>query len=143
MEALFILAFVALALHLIWERAHIGLYTGYEKMQGRLPVFVAASIGDVMYTFFAIFLVSLFKDSVLWFLTADVVDYLGLTILGFSVAVFVEYKAAALQRWEYRPRMPRFLGLGLTPLVQMTVLLPLSVYMTVNIIRFFGVIPFA
>lgn len=136
MEALFILASVAFALHLIWERAHIALYTGYEKMQGRLPVFVAASIGDVVYTFFAISLVSLFKGSILWFLDADAMDYVGIALVGFSIAVFVEYKAMALKRWEYTPRMPRFLGLGATPLIQMTVLLPLTVYLTVGITRF-------
>ncbi len=133
--ALLILAGVSFALHLMWERAHIVLYTGYEKMQGRLPVFIHATVGDVMYTFFAVGLIAFFKGSVLWFTIADPSDYLGLAVLGFCIAVFVEYKAVALHRWEYTSHMPRFLDLGMTPLIQMTVLLPLSVYLTVEIMR--------
>lgn len=135
MSALIILAAVALALHLAWESWHIRFYTAYEKMEGKLPVFVFATVGDVVYTFLAIILVSFFKPSVLWFLTPNVSDYIGLAILGFYIAVFVEYKAAALAKWKYASRMPRFFGLGLTPLIQMTVLLPLSVFITVALVE--------
>jgi len=135
MEALFILVLVSFALHLAWERTHIVLYTGYEKMKEWLPVFVAASLGDVMYTFFAISLISLFKGTIFWFLSANTMDYIGLALVGFFIAVFVEYKAMVSNRWEYTPRMPRFWGLGATPLIQMTVLLPLTVYITVKITR--------
>ena len=131
------LAAISLCLHLIWEAWHIRFYTAYEKMEGRLPVFVFASLGDVLYTFFAIIGVSFFKDSIDWFLSANAADYLGLALIGFSIAVFVEYKAAALGRWKYTSQMPRLGGLGLTPLIQMTVLLPLSVFLTVALVRGF------
>lgn len=124
------LALVSFALHVTWERLHIGLYTGYEKMEGRLPVFVFATAGDVAYAFLAVLVAALFKGSLLWFLQASALDYVGLALLGFFMAVFVEYKAMALRRWEYTDRMPRIFGLGLTPLIQMTVLLPLSVFIT-------------
>ena len=104
-------------------------------MEGRLPVVVYATLGDILYTFIAIGLVALFKGSFIWFLAAQAPDYLGLAIVGFFIALFVEYKAMALKRWEYTGKMPRFLGLGLTPLLQMTVLLPLSVSIAVEIAR--------
>ncbi|OGG72788.1 hypothetical protein A3A38_03575 [Candidatus Kaiserbacteria bacterium RIFCSPLOWO2_01_FULL_53_17] len=132
---LIILALVSFLLHLVWEALHIRFYTGYEKMKERLPVFVQASLGDVLYTFLAIVLIAFFEGSLTWFLAADASDFLGLALLGFYIAVFVEYKAAALKRWEYTGAMPRFLGLGLSPLLQMTVLLPLSVYITVALIN--------
>lgn len=130
-----ILFLVSFLLHLVWERVHIRLYTGYEAMQGRLPVFVFATLGDVLYTFIAIALVSLFKGPFSWFLAAGPSDYVGLALLGFFIAVFVEYKAMALGRWKYLPAMPRLFGLGLSPLLQMTVLLPLSVYSTVALLQ--------
>lgn len=133
MEPIALIAAVAFLLNLAWERAHIVLYTNYEKMQGRLPVFVWATFGDVMYIFCALALVSLFKGTLLWFLAADAADYIGLALLGFSIAAFVEYKAMALGRWNYTPRMPRVFGLGASPLIQMTVLLPLSVFITMAI----------
>lgn len=131
--ALAIISFVSFILHLTWERSHIHLYTGYDALKGRLPVFVWASLGDVMYTFFAIILAGIFKGSLYWFLFPRLADFLGLAIMGFLIAIFVEYKAMALKRWEYTGKMPRLFGLGATPLIQMTVLLPLSVYMTVQI----------
>ena len=135
MEALIVLALVSFVLHLVWERSHIHLYAGYDALKGRLPVFVWASMGDVMYTFFAISLVGIFKGDILWFLYAGSFDYVGLAITGLFLAISVEYKAAALKRWEYTSKMPRLFSLGLTPLIQMTVLLPLSVYITVAISR--------
>ena len=134
MEALLLLALVSFILHLVWECSHIHLYTGYDALTGRLPVFVWASIGDVMYTFLAVVLISFFKGSVLWFLSAATPDYLGLALLGFYIATFVEYKAVALGRWEYAENMPRLFGVGATPLLQMTVLLPLTVYITTAIL---------
>lgn len=130
-----VLALVSFALHLIWERMHIGLYTAYDSMKGRLPVFIYATLGDVMYTFLAITLVSLFKGSIVWFTNATPQEYLGLALLGFFIAAFVEYKAFAQRRWEYTDRMPRLFGLGTTPLIQMTILLPLSVYLAVALER--------
>lgn len=134
MTAFLVLAAITFILHLVWERSHIVLYTGYEKMEGRLPVYLWASLGDVMYTFVALGIASFFTTESLWFLNATPTNYMGLALLGFFIAVFVEYKAMALGRWHYTARMPRFLGLGLSPLLQMTVLLPLSVYITAAIL---------
>jgi hypothetical protein len=131
MTPLILVAAVAFVLHLSWETWHVRFYTDYEKMKGRLPVTVFATFADVAYTFLAIVLVSFFKESVLWFLSADISDYIGLALLGFYIAVFVEYKASALEKWKYASTMPLAFGLGVTPLVQMTVLLPLSVYISV------------
>lgn len=124
---------VAALLNLSWERVHIVLYRNYERMKGRMPVFVFATLGDVLYTFFALALIALFKRDAVWFLNPTILDYAGLAILGFCIAIFVEYKAMALKRWEYTENMPCVFGIGLSPLVQMTVLLPLSVFINVYI----------
>lgn len=134
---LLVVAGVAFVLHLAWEAWHIRFYTGYEKMEGKLPVYVFATLGDVMYTLLAIILVSFFKNSITWFLFANLSDYLGLALLGLYIAIFVEYKAAALERWKYTSTMPRLFGLGLSPLIQMTVLLPFTVFITVVLIEAF------
>lgn len=128
----FILALVAGLLHLVWENFHIGLYTGYEKMKGKLPVPVLATLGDIMYTFLAVFLVGIFKGNGSWFLDAHFLDYAGLVCLGVLIALFVEYKALALDRWKYRDSMPiiPILRVGVTPIVQMALILPLSIYLT-------------
>mgnify|MGYP003395496780 CR=1 FL=1 len=127
-----ILALVTCVLHIMWERSHISLYTAYEKMEGVLPVYVFATLGDIGYTLGAIALIGLIKGDMMWLASARPSDFLMLALLGFGIALFVEYKALALDRWAYTSEMPilPYFQVGFTPILQMTVLLPLSVYIT-------------
>ena len=128
----------AFVLHLAWEMLHLPLYSDYEELRTLLPLPLWAALGDVLYTLLAIGLVSLFKKSGLrWIAQARVSDFIGLAVLGFLIAIGVEYKALALDRWEYSAAMPivPLLRVGLSPIVQMTVLLPLSVYFASALLR--------
>lgn len=124
-----LLCIVAAALHLVWENSHVVLYTGYDGISGGLPVTVWATIGDVLYTLAAFALASLFKQGIEWVRELRVHDLIGLASLGFFFALYVEYKALALGRWAYLPEMPMLPGfeVGLSPVLQMVVLLPLTV----------------
>jgi hypothetical protein len=126
------LTLVSCVLHAAWERSHIVLYTAYEKMEGALPVYVFATLGDVAYTLLAYAVFALLKRDALWVRNAELSDFLLLAAAGFGVALFVEYKAFVLERWSYTPAMPiiPLLRVGLSPMVQMMLLLPLSVYLT-------------
>lgn len=129
---LLVFSIIGFVLHLLWERSHIGLYTAYEKMEGVLPVYLFATIGDVVYMLGAILLVGLIKGDYLWLLSARTSDFLVLIFMGFAIALFVEYKALALERWAYDPSMPMmpWFHVGLTPILQMSVLLPLTAWCT-------------
>lgn len=129
------LAVISFLLHLIWERLHIVLYTGYEALEGILPVYVFATFGDVLYSLFAVLAIAAIRRNLLWMNGAFLIDYAILTSLGLAIAIFVETKAQWLGRWEYTEAMPTIHGLGLSPLLQMTVLLPLSVYLSVVVAR--------
>jgi amino acid transporter len=120
---------VAAALHFVWENSHVGLYAEYEGISGDLPVTLWATFGDVLYTLVALALASLFKKGIEWLRDASWHDYIGLACLGFFIALYVEYKALALRRWAYLPDMPIFepFGVGLSPVLQMALLLPLTV----------------
>src|SRR3989344_892529 len=63
------------------------------------------------------------------------VDYALISLLGLCVAVLVEYKAMLMGLWEYAPAMPTLFGLGISPLLQMAVLLPLSAYISRGILK--------
>jgi hypothetical protein len=117
----FLLAIISFALHAVWEYAHLPLYTGYEGLFGPYPVWVVATLGDVLYTLGAVLVLRLVKLDK---------NYAALTLAGFCIAVFVEYKAMLLHRWAYAAAMPTVFGLGLSPLMQMTLLLPLAVWIT-------------
>jgi hypothetical protein len=127
-----ILIAVSFALHLGWEYMHYGLYSGYEEWNGTAAVYWLASVGDVLYTLGAFALVSAIKKTYEWMNTATLSDYLMLVTLGFLIALFVEYKGLALDRWQYLPEMPLIpiLGVGLSPVLQMTILLPITFFIT-------------
>lgn len=124
-----LICIVAGILHLVWENSHVGLYTDYEGISGDMPVTVWATVGDILYTLVALALASLFKKGIEWVRDASWHDYVGLACLGFFIALYVEYKALALGRWAYLPDMPIFepFGVGLSPVFQMVLLLPLTV----------------
>lgn len=122
-------------LHFMWERVHIALYTGYESLEGIVPVYLYATLGDVGYTLLAVLVIALLKRDVGWMKTVRGVDYAALAGIGLAIAIFVEKKAQVLGRWEYTETMPLIYGFGLSPLVQMTVLLPLSVFISVVVVR--------
>lgn len=124
------LAVIASLLHFVWEYLHLPLYTGYETLGQGTCLIIWASAGDVLYTVFVVLFVAACKRNLLWFKTAKTPEYILLGVLGLVTAVFVEYKAHTLHRWAYAALMPTLWGFGLSPLVQMTLLLPLSVYLT-------------
>ncbi len=91
-----------------------------------------ATVGDVLYTLGAFALVSAIKKSYDWISSATLADYLMLVTLGCLIAVFVEYKGLALDRWEYRPDMTLIpvLNVGFSPILQMAILLPITFIVT-------------
>jgi hypothetical protein len=133
----FAITAVSFFLHLTWERLHIVLYKGYEALEGVLPVYLHAALGDVMYTLLAIGFMTLLCGTRIFHAPLSR-DYALLAFLGLCIAIFVEVKADMFGRWEYTDAMPLIYGLGLSPLLQMTVLLPLSVYIVVRLEKWFN-----
>ena len=138
LRTLTLIALASFLLHLAWESLHVQLYTGYEHWTRGVPVVLLATIGDVLYTLGAFALVSGFKGSFDWLRDATRQDYMMLVTLGFLMALFVEYKGLALQRWHYVPDMPLIpiLNVGLSPIVQMALLLPLTFFIVSRVERF-------
>ena len=126
---------VAFALHYAWESVHLSLYTNYGNVGGILPIQLYAALGDVLYTLLVVGGIALYKRDAGWMRRARGVDYWLLSLLGLCVAVLVEYKAMLLHLWEYAPAMPTLFGLGISPLLQMAVLLPLSAYISRCILK--------
>lgn len=134
-----LLVIIATIVHMTWEYMHFGLYAGYEHWTGGMPVYVLATAGDVLYTLGAFALVAAIKKSYMWVSEATLSDYFTLVTIGFFIALFVEYKGIALHKWQYLPEMPLipFFNVGLSPIVQMAVLLPLTVFLAHRVLRVF------
>jgi len=125
-----VLAGIAFVLHYVWENAHIGLYAGYEGTGGALPITLYATLGDVAYTLLAYALFAFYRRDWSWIRSLTRKDLALLALTGFTIATFVEWKAFLFGRWTYTPDMPLILGFGVSPLLQMSILLPLSIAVT-------------
>lgn len=101
---------VALGLNLVWEFLHVRLYT--TKVSNVYLVW--QSIKDALWVTIA-------------FLLAPNVYLLALGLLVF--AYVVELHAVYTKRWEYGPQMPRVLGVGLSPLLELPVTGALTLFL--------------
>ncbi|TSC86100.1 MAG: hypothetical protein G01um10148_606 [Parcubacteria group bacterium Gr01-1014_8] len=132
-----LIVLVSFTLHLAWESWHVHLYTGYESWTLGMPVVLMATIGDVLYTLGAFALVSGIRRSLDWIHEMRMSDYLALVALGFLIALFVEYKGLALDRWQYLPEMPiiPILGVAVSPILQMSLLLPATLFIVSRFVK--------
>ena len=123
------LAAIAFFLHIIWERAHVRLYSAYEHKGDRLPITVWAALGDAVYSVTAVLFIGLLKNNFDWMPSIQMVDIVALAIIGLFIALYIEYRALTLHRWAYAVGMPVIpvLKVGLSPVLEMAILLPASV----------------
>lgn len=130
MKTRYILTLIVAAflLHLLWENAQAPLFAGYQSFLRHFPICFVGTIGDVVITLFVL--------AFIWLLKKDgpqtIADFLALAIIGFIVAVAIEQHALLVIKWNYASAMPviPWINVGLMPIIQMTILLPLSFYLT-------------
>ncbi len=126
-----------LVLHGLWEHTHIVLYTNYAALEGILPVWMFATLGDLLYTFVIIGVISVLKRSITWVYNSTRSEYALAIFFGFLIALVIEYKGLYLGRWEYGLSMPiiPLLHVGLSPILQMMLITPLSLFITKKVIQ--------
>lgn len=128
-----VLLIISFSLHLIWENLHVPLYTIYENFSQSFWLCFQSTIGDVWITFlFAIFWLLVKKD-----FPNSKEDYFFLALFGLFIAIMIEQRALLEHKWAYTSMMPiiPFFPSGLSPILQMTALLPLSFYLANKIIK--------
>ncbi len=127
-----ILALTSFTLHLIWENVQAPLYLGYQSLTQCFALCFYATLGDVLITLIVYSLVALLKRDAFWLRELRGADVAVLAIVGAFIALWIEQQALLLGKWDYNEMMPLvpYFGAGLTPLLQMMILLPLSMYIT-------------
>lgn len=135
-KRLLLISVITVCLHYVWESSHVVLYGGYEHLTN-LPIAVWATIGDIFYTLAIYFFIALIKRDVHWLARMTKSDIAAVSLMGFFLALIVEYKALAFGRWYYLDTMPvvPLLNIGLSPLVQKMTLIPLTFWLTKSISR--------
>jgi len=129
------LSLIAFVLHVIWENMQAPLFQGYVSFIAHFPMCLVGTVGDVAITLFVYFIVALLKNDFNWIATLNKKDIIILVVIGFLIAVGIEWRALLFGRWAYADAMPiiPYLKVGLLPILQMTLLLPLSMYLTKKI----------
>lgn len=130
MKKIIILSLVAFILHLIWENAQAPLFQGYASFTQHFPLCFIGAMGDTAITLLIYFIVALLKDDFNWIGALNKKDIAVLAVIGFFIAVGIERNALFFGKWEYASSMPLipYFEVGLLPILQMSLLLPFSVF---------------
>lgn len=126
--ALFI---TSLALNWLWEMIQMPAYstTAGQSWRSMLLLCTIASLGDAAVTLGIYAVSALATRRWRWAAQAKWKHYVGIALLGVAAAVIIEKAASPLGLWAYSSRMPivPVLRVGLWPLLQLTLLVPLAV----------------
>lgn len=131
---LFLTAFI---LHIVWENAQAPLFQEYASFANHFPVCFVGALGDVAITLLVYFIVALLKNNFGWVIVLNKKDIISLAVVGFFIAVGIEWRALLFGRWAYTIAMPiiPYLKVGLAPILQMTLLLPFSMCLTKKLVK--------
>lgn len=122
-----LLGVIILILNLIWEFSHFQLYydlTGISKV----PHLLIASIGDLFFIGIIFLIISYKNKTMHWIKNPNRSDYLLIVLFGSIISILIEVINLDLGRWAYREAMPVIFGIGLSPLVQLFIILIISLF---------------
>jgi hypothetical protein len=125
--AVFILAF---GLNFLWEMLQMPAYaeTAGRPWRDTALVCAVASAGDAALTLVIYGIGALVKGDRRWVMRGGWTNYVTSALLAAACAAAIEVAALATGHWSYISRMPVLppFGVGLWPLLQLTLLVPLS-----------------
>lgn len=129
------LTIISFLLHLVWENAQAPLYGGYTSFTQHFFICLMGTFGDVLITLMVFIFIVVIKKDAFWIAKQNGGDYIASAFLGLLIAIGIEQNALLLEKWVYSSVMPLlpYLQVGLTPVLQMVILLPLSFYLTAKL----------
>lgn len=124
-----IVAGVAYLLNLAWEVSQGFLYKGYEYDFRHISFCALASVADVLMVFILLFGFGLMYGNVYWTRHLPPYRIAALMVAGGLGAIVAETLHTGRGSWSYAEAMPLlpWLGVGLTPVLQFTIL-PLVIF---------------
>lgn len=125
------LSIVAFALNWWWEMLQMPAFLQMMGRPWRSTVLLCtfASLGDAAVTLAIYTAVALGVRNWRWAVAGRWQAYLAAALSGGIIAVAIEKAALAASAWSYSSRMPivPVLGVGLVPLLQLTLLVPFAI----------------
>ena len=125
---------VGVILNFMWEMAQAPLYAPMGSLREATWRCFKASLGDGVLILAVVAAGVLVFRSGAWFLRMSKVRLAFASGVGLVLGVLVELWGLNAGRWTYGPLMPRVPGtsLGLVPLAQMAVLVPLTFWLAMG-----------
>lgn len=132
-----ILSVVAFILNLIWENAQAPFYQGYENFWQHFWICLPATFGDVIITLSVYALIAFVRKDTQWLLSFDKRLIAAAGTMGAFIVIVFEKWALGEGWWAYNKAMPivPYLEVGALPALQMIILLPLALYLSVKITK--------
>ena len=130
LSTVFIFAYL---LNYVWESFHaVFLYQDHDfraEMYVLMLNYVAA-VDSIFIVGIYVFVAAFWWDA-LWLKKMDIKKAGAIVATGLLVASLIEYrKVVILKTWTYLPAMPTILGIGISPLLQLSVTGLLSIWLT-------------
>lgn len=125
------LASFSFLLHLLWEVLQVPLYTDMASMPHwpGVVVCVKATAGDVLIALTAYATVAAFRRT--WHWRASRIRVATYLAVGLAITVLLEaLNVYVWHRWAYATSMPLVLGIGVTPLLQWSIVPSLALWLT-------------
>ncbi|HLC85244.1 MAG TPA: hypothetical protein VJH22_05620 [Candidatus Nanoarchaeia archaeon] len=117
------LAGLAFATNLLWETLHYPLYVCTIPL---VECSIVAAMIDVLLIGLVYLIVAGINGTVLWRPTYW--NLIASSLLGLVIAILIEVRALGFGKWSYASAMPTVFGLGVSPLLQLTLLTPLVIW---------------
>ncbi len=123
---IFIVFIFSYLINLFWEVIHSLLYNWSQfplsnDVYFYIPKILKATLGDAFIISIIFLINSFFRKKIEWAFSIRKNDYLVFILLGLIFAIAIEIRALMLNLWSYNEYMPTILGIGLTPLIQLSI----------------------
>jgi len=118
------IAILSYLLNFLWESVHaVFLYNDHNILANKYVAMGGyVSMIDMLIILGVYILVSLLWKDLFWIRLKDAKPFVVFIIFNLIAAAFIEYRAVFLiERWSYNSFMPTILGIGLSPLIQLSI----------------------
>ena len=134
---IFVVSMVAFVLNLFWELVQGPLYKGFEYEWKHILFCGLASVADMLMVLILFFGLGLVYKNVFWIKNIGANKVLLLALVGFLGAILAEVWHIARGDWSYTNTMPLmpFIGVGVSPILQFTVLPWLTFLITKKLVK--------
>ena len=128
-KQIFLFLSLSFLLNLLWEVSHSMLYQWNPTFAEYIPAILKASFIDFLILSAIFIAISLKNKNLAWINKPSKFNYILIVAATTIIAIFIEFEALQEGRWSYNQFMPTILGIGISPLIQLTLTMLLALWL--------------